>query len=177
MSVFALHGHRRQAAVVLLVVVLAVLAGCASPPAADNMRVAVPLASLSQAAPATAIVSASGGTDELNANLKSAIERSVVDSRLFSLAGSAPADYRLHVTVVQTHLPVFAAAMTADVELAWSLTKTADGSPVMRKVYNSTFTGGAFDSLSGATRAKMALESSIRRNIESALPEIAAALK
>ncbi|MBV8635592.1 MAG: hypothetical protein JO002_13955 [Burkholderiaceae bacterium] len=164
-------------AILLLAGVL--LVGCAAPPSATNMAATAP-ATLVPAANAgglkttgkTISVAVAGSVDAYNTSFKGAIEKSLSDAGLFTIVGPSDATYKLNVTVIELRFPFSIASKTAQLEAAWSLTKSDGNSIVHRKVYNSEFTGGAFDSFNGATRVVMAAEGATKKNIEAALDDI-----
>jgi hypothetical protein len=154
-------------------------AACASPPSALNMTPAAPPAApVARAAARTVAVTVIGSDGAFNGNFQIAVEKSVTDAGLFSISapGEVP-EYRLNGTVALLQVPLSFASKTADMEVAWSLTRSKDDSVAFRKAIKSTYTGGPFDSLNGATRIVMAVEAASKKNVETLLQELSQVLR
>jgi hypothetical protein len=130
----------RPLAAVAAALAIAGLAGCAAPAQRENMA-AAPLAS-GKKLPYTVAVQTRGGQDTgaldssnvSNADLKSAIESSIANSRLFkTVVQGKDGDYDLTVTVTQLTKPTFGGAFTVTLETGWSRVRTTDKSVVLRK--------------------------------------------
>ena len=116
-----------------------------------------------------------GSSEISNDDLRAAIEKSVTQTALFKeVVSGKSGDYELSVSVAKLTKPMFGAAFTVEIEAGWSLIKTSDKSVAMREVIKSTYTGGAFDSLVGTTRLRMAVEGAARNNIKKGLEAVAA---
>ncbi|MES1997988.1 MAG: hypothetical protein V4446_01615 [Pseudomonadota bacterium] len=166
----------------LLILALSVLnlAGCATPANRDNMS--APALTVSKKYPYSVAVETRGGSETgamdssniSNADLKAAIENSIVQSGLFkNVVQGKTGDYDLTVSVTQISKPIFGASFTVDLETAWSLVKTSDKSYAMRKVIKSSYTATMGDSLVGMTRLRLAVEGAARDNIAQGLKAIA----
>jgi hypothetical protein len=171
---------RRAGALAVLATVV-VLAGCASPANRDAMT-ATSVAS-SKKLPYAVSVKTGGGnetnpmwsSDIANDDLRAAIEKSITQTALFKeVVKGNGGDYELSVAISRLNKPTFGAAFTVDMEAGWTLIKTSDKSVAMRQVIKSTYTGGAFDSLVGTTRLRMAVEGAARNNIKKGLEAVAA---
>lgn len=169
---------RRLGALVLLAAI-AGLAGCATPAHKENMA-AAPVASLKKL-PYSVAVETKGGAETgimdtsnvSNADLKAALESSIIKSSLFkSVVQGKTGDYELTVTVSELTKPMFGGAFTVTMETGWSLIKTSDKSVAMRKAIRSSHTAAFSDSLVGATRLRLALEGAVRNNISQGLQAI-----
>ena len=108
-----------------------------------------------------------------DADLKAAIEDAVVQSKLFkSIVQGAGGDYELSVRVVSLSKPSFGATFTVEMETAWSLTKAADHSVLMRKSVKSSGTATMGDALAGVTRLRLAVENAAKENISQGLKAV-----
>ena len=109
-----------------------------------------------------------------DANLKLAIEDAIVQSRLFkTVVQGADGDYELSVRITSLTKPVFGTTFTVDLETAWSLTRTADRSAVMRKSVKSTGTATMGEAFAAVVRLRMAVEKAAQENIGQGLQAIA----
>jgi hypothetical protein len=119
--------------------------------------------------------SALGSTNIGNPELKAAIEKSIVDSRLFrEVVQGQGGEYRLSVTVVQISKPVFGFDFTVSMEAGWSLVRMRDNQVVLRKAITSSHTATMGDAFAGVRRLQLAVEGAARSNIEQGLAAIAA---
>jgi hypothetical protein len=118
--------------------------------------------------------SAVSGSNISDADLKAAVEDAVVQSRVFkTIVQSAGGDYELSVRVVSLSKPLFGGTFTVEMETAWSLTKQADHTVMMRKSVKSSGKATMSDSLVGVSRLRMAVESAARDNISQGLKAVA----
>jgi hypothetical protein len=110
-----------------------------------------------------------------DADFKAAIEASIVKAGLFKTVQALPgAPFELNAMIVQISKPIFGASFTVDLEVAWSLTRTNDQAAILRKVIRSSHTATMSDAFVGVTRLRLAVEGAARKNIDSAIQEIAA---
>ncbi len=176
-----IHQAFRRAGALAVLAVVVVLAGCASPANRDAMT-ATSVAS-SKKLPYSLSVKTGGGnetnpmwsSDISNDDLRAAIEKSITQTALFKeVVKGKSGDYELSVSIAKLTKPMFGAAFTVDIEAGWTLIKTSDKSVAMREVIKSTYTGGAFDSLVGTARLRMAVEGAARNNIKQGMNAIAA---
>ena len=161
------------------IVTVMLVAACASPPSAVNMTPAsTQAAPVTKAAARTVAVTVIGGAEVFNGNFRTAVEKSVTDAGLFAIAqpGEVP-EYRLNATVIQLQTPLSFASKTADMEVAWSLTRSKDDSIAFRKAIKSTHTGRPFDSFNGDTRVVMAVEAASKMNVEALLQDLSQVLR
>lgn len=166
---------------VLLITSLAALnlAGCASPASHGGMT--SQNLTVSKQHPSNVSVETKGGSETgamdssniSNADLKAAIESSIVKSSLFKnvLQGKS-GDYLLTVSVTDTSKPLFGASFTVELETAWSLVKKTDNSIVMRKVIKTSHTATMGDAVVAVVRLRLALEGAARANIAQGLKAI-----
>ncbi len=164
-----------------LIIVTAVLglAACASPASREAMSAAS--VTVTKKHPYSVSVTTQGGNETSamtsssvsNEDLKSAIETSIVESKLFkSVVQGKNGDYQLTVTVIQLSKPMFGASFTVDMEAGWALTKVSDNTVVMRKVIKSSHTATMGDALVGVTRLRLAVEGAARNGIVQGLQAI-----
>jgi uncharacterized protein YcfL len=114
--------------------------------------------------------SATSGSNISDAELKASIEDIVIQSKVFkSIVQGAGGDYELSVRVVSLSKPLFGATFTVEMEAAWSLTKQADRSVLMRKSVKSSGKATMGEAFVGANRLRMAVENAARDNISQGL--------
>lgn len=164
----------RTAATSSLLAAALVLAGCATPATQQSMTVTKPVAANNQH-PFTVSVTTTGGAETSlagssnisNEDLKTAIETSIKESKLFKevVAGSA-GQYQLNVAVITLDKPIFGTSFTVTLETAWTLVRAADKAVVWRKVIKGAHTATMSDAFVGVTRLRLALEGAARANIE-----------
>lgn len=156
------------------------LSGCAAPAGKESM--AVQNLSLNKKYPYSVGVSTKGGTETgamdsssiSDADLKAAIETSIIQSNLFkSVVQGKNGDYDLTVSITQISKPMFGFDMKVDLETAWTLTRTSDKSVVMQKLIRSAYTATPGDAFVGATRLRLAVEGAARDTIAQGLKAIA----
>ena len=155
------------------------LAGCASP---ANREAMVPTdINTARPHPYSVSVLTSGGADTgaldssniTDDDLKAAIEQAVTQNKVFkSVVQGKNGDYELSVRVTRLTKPLFGMTFTVEMEAAWSLTKIADRSVVLRKSINASGSAGAGDSLIGVKRLRLAVEAAARANIAEGLKAI-----
>jgi ABC-type uncharacterized transport system auxiliary subunit len=169
------------ALMLLAVIVAPLLAGCATSATPSAMTLAAP-APTQTATTATAAKPAAKSIDVLvsgspagleAADFKLAVEASLESAGLRRGPDGAAAEYQLVAQIIELERPFAIARITANLEVAWSLLRKSDNSVVFRKVISSTHTGGAFDSLAGLTRARMAVEAAAKNNIEMMVTDLA----
>ena len=172
----------RSAAAASGIAMALVLGGCATP--ADNRAMAVSAPaqpgkqhpfSVGVATAGGAETSSLGSTNIGNPDLKAAIEKSIVDNRLFREVVQAPGgQYQLSVTIVQMSKPVFGFDFTVSMEAGWSLVRVRDNQVVLRRAITSSHTATMGDAFAGVKRLQLAVEGAARSNIQQGLAAIAA---
>lgn len=157
-----------------LVFTVGSLAGCSL---GIREEMVVPTAVIAKQHPHSVSVEVSYRSDDpgdfSGKNLKSAIERSIIQSKLFSgVVQGKGGDYNL--TVSAPHPSTRAVFnVESSMEAGWSLTKASDGSVVMRKSIQSSYTATMSDALGGVARVRAAHEGAVRNNIAQGLQAIA----
>ena len=156
------------------------LSGCATP--ADRAAMTPTDVVISKHFPHTLSVTTSGGAETgamdssnvADADLKAAIEEAVRNNKLFSaILQGADGDYVLSVRVTSLSKPLFGGTFTVQMETAWSLTRVADRSVVLRKAVQSSGTATMGDAFAAVTRLRLAVEAAARDNIRQGLQAIA----
>lgn len=175
-------GASPRGAAVALVLTMA-LGGCATP-AGQQAMVAQPTAALAaRQHPYSVNVAVQGGSETgaldssniANADLKSAIEISIRESRLFKeVVQGKGGEYELAVSVIQLKKPLFGGTFTVELEAGWSLTRAGDRQVLLRKVVASSGTATMSDAFVGVARLRLAVEAAARSNIQQGLDTIAA---
>jgi hypothetical protein len=160
----------------LLVVSVAVLTACAAPVARQAM---VPAdVAVAGNHPYSVLVRTSGGSETVamdssnisDADLKAAIEDSIVRSRVFkTVVQSGGGDYELNVRIVSLSKPLFGTTFTVDLETAWSLVKVSDRSIVMRRSFATKGVATMDEAFAGVTRLRLAVEKAARENVAQGL--------
>lgn len=170
----------RVLGVLTAVMLLCGLAGCATPAKPTAMQ-AVQLTPVHHYAYSVVVEtqggSATGALDSTNisdADLKAAIEQSIVQSNLFKqiTASRTGADYVLSVTLASFSKPIFGSSFTVKMEAGWTLIRLSDHSVVMRKLVRSAHTATMQDAGIGVTRLRLAVEGAAQSNIEQGLKAI-----
>lgn len=155
------------------------LAGCASPASHEGMTAEA--VAVSKKLPYSVSVETKGGSETgamdssniSNADLKAAIESSIVKSSLFkNVVQGKNGDYDLTVSVTDMSKPIFGMSFTVEMETAWSLIKRSDNSVAMRKVIKSSHTATMSDAVVAVTRLRLAVEGAARTNIAQGLKAI-----
>jgi len=167
----------------IALVAVVTLGGCATP-AGQQAMVAqgAPVAAATQHLFSVSVTvrggSETGALDSsniANADLKSALETSIRESRLFKeVVQGKGGEYDLAVSIVQLSKPVFGATFTVDLEAAWSLTRASDRAVLLRKVIKTSGTATMSEAFAGVTRLRLAVEAAARSNIQQGLADITA---
>jgi hypothetical protein len=160
------------------------LSGCAAPASQQAMAVSAP-AKILKRHPFSVSVTTSGGAETssmgssaiANADLKAAIEKSILESKVFNeVVQGNPGQYQLNVAVTQIDKPVFGASFTVTLETAWSLVRTSDKQVIWRKAISGAHTATMSDAFVGVKRLQLAVEGAARANIEQGLSGISEAV-
>ena len=158
------------------------ITGCATQATNQAMVVAKPAPSVKQY-PYSASVATSGGAETSalgstnidNAELKTAIEKSIRDSKLFrEVVDGKGGQYQLSVVVIQMSKPMLGLDFTVALEAGWTLVRASDNKVVLRQVFKSSHTAKLGDAFVGTKRLQLAVEGAARANIEQGLAAIAA---
>lgn len=114
-----------------------------------------------------------GASQVSDEDFASAIAAAIEKTQLFKgISAPNSADYLLQVFIVRLDQPFMGMNMTVTLETNWILTRRADGKALWQFSSPSTFTATPGDSLSGATRLRIANEGAARANIEKALKSL-----
>jgi len=74
--------------------------------------------------------------------------------------------YVLKVRIIKVKAPSFSIHMTVNMNVVWTLYRTADKATLMHEIIASTYTGGAFEGgVIGANRVRAGAEGAARENI------------
>jgi ABC-type uncharacterized transport system auxiliary subunit len=163
-------------------VLLALLGGCASPAdraameAGPVVRAQVPKGDSVQ-------ITVSGGQETgaldpssiADADLKAAVEASILKAGLFGSVSRIPADYTLYVRIIELQRPLMGGNFTVKLELAWQLIRISDQKIMFRTSIRSSHRTTMSESFAAVTRLKMAVEGAVKENIETFLKELSAA--
>jgi hypothetical protein len=167
-----------------LAATVVMMSGCAAPANQQAMAVSTPSKALKQH-PFSVNVATSGGAETssmgssaiANADLKAAIEKSIVESKLFKdVVQGSGGQYQLNVAVTQIDKPMFGASFTVTLETAWSLVRTSDKQVVWRKAISGKHTATMSDAFVGTKRLQLAVEGAARASIEQGLSGISEAV-
>jgi ABC-type uncharacterized transport system auxiliary subunit len=178
-----MSGFSRLVAAVTLVAGALVLGGCATPATQQAMVGATP-APITVQHPYTVNVRTSGGSETSamgsseisDADLKTAIESSIRQSKVFKdVVQGLPAQYQLNVTLTQLDKPMFGGSFTVTMETSWSLIRTSDNAVVWRESIKGAHTATMGDAFLGVKRLQLAVEGAARKSIERGIAGIAAA--
>ncbi|UCV12050.1 hypothetical protein KI614_02045 [Dechloromonas denitrificans] len=165
---------RRHTALIASLLLALALTGCSSQATREAMT---PQGfTVAKHHPQSLLVKTAGGSDDsiADADLKSAIEDAVTQSRVFkSIIQGNAGDYELNVRITSLQKPIFGATFTVEMETAWSLIKTADRSVVMRKSVKSSGTATMGDAFAAIARVRMAVERAAQANIKDGLKAVA----
>lgn len=163
-----------------LAATVAALTGCAAPASQQAMAVSAP-AKIVKQHPFSVSVTTSGGAETstmgssaiANADLKAAIEKSILESKVFNeVVQGRPGQYQLSVAVTQIEKPSFGASFTVTLETAWSLVRTSDKKVMWRKAISGAHTATMSDAFVGVKRLQLAVEGAARANITQGLTGI-----
>lgn len=167
----------------LLLVITAIavtLSGCSSP--ASRQAMTPQQVAVSKHYPYSLSVHTSGGSETsgldssniADADLKAAVEEAVAKSALFKhVVQGSGGDYELNVQVVSLARPMIGTTLNVELEMGWSLVRSADKAVVMRKSIQSTGNASMGDAFAFATRLRLAVEIAARNNIEQGIKAIA----
>jgi hypothetical protein len=156
----------------------AVIGGCATPMAPQNM-VPTTVATGKQH-PGSVSVDVSGGADPAktpfkisNDMLKQALTESITKYRTFSrVVEGKGGDYLLTVQIFNLDQPLMGMSMTVKMEAGWTLKRADGGATVWQETISSQHTTGAGEAFAGVERVRMATEGAARSNIATGLAKI-----
>jgi hypothetical protein len=160
-----------------------VLGGCATPAAQQAMVVATPAPATVQH-PYSVNVRTSGGSETSamgsseisDADLKTAIETSIKQSKVFKdVVQGLPAQYQLNVTLTHLDKPMFGGSFTVTMETSWSRGRPGGHAGVWRGTIKGAHTATMGDAFLGVKRLQLAVEGAARKSIERGIAGMAAA--
>jgi len=170
----------RNALLVVVCAVIAVVSGCAQPIKSTAMMT-VKEAQIEKHHPYSVKVSAEGGRSADSAGLlpvsndtfAEALANSIVETKLFSEVKKGDgADYLLNINIFSLEQQPFGLDLTSRMEVGWTLVNAATGKQVMRKTINSSYTATVGDALVAITRLRLSTEGAVRKNIKEGIEEI-----
>jgi hypothetical protein len=110
--------------------------------------------------------SALGSSNVGSADLKGAIEVSILETRIFrDVVQGTGGQYELVVNVINLSKPSMGFSFTVDVEAGWTLTRLADRQVVLRQAISSTHTASMSAAFAGTERLRLAVEGAARANV------------
>jgi hypothetical protein len=165
--------------IAILFTLVAVLSGCASPASKEAVVVHDIQIAKHHQSTVSVITQGGGETESIgipnisNADLKAAIEESIVESGLFSqvIQGNG-SDYILSVNIINMTKPMFGLSFTVRMEAAWSLVNKNTKQVAMRESITSSYTATVGQAFAAVKRLRLAVEGATRENIKSGLIKI-----
>lgn len=156
--------------------------GCATPAQSSAMMptltapVTKHAGSVSVAVTGGSTTTATTASQISNEDFAAALEKSILQSGLFSrvVPSGSFSGYQLAVQIVRLDQPMFGFSMTATVEANWTLTNLDNNAVVWRKAVVSSYTAKTGEAFAGVTRLRLATEGAARNNIQDALAQIGA---
>jgi hypothetical protein len=164
-----------------IIFVIFVLAGCSAAPT-DPKAMSVSQVQLTNQHSGNVSVVTSGGSETSalgksqisDADFKTAIENSILETKIFSgVVSAGDGEYKLSAIVTNVEQPSFGFSFTVKMEAAWSL-KTSDKKVVWEKLIRSEHTTGSGEAFAGIKRLRLATEGAAKNNIEQAFTELSA---
>lgn len=159
---------------------IVLLSGCAATP--TDPAVMAPVDYEVANKHAHSVFVATGGGEETNAmgmskvsnaDLAAAIEKTIIETRIFEqLVTDGSGDYKLSAYIITLDQPTFGMSFTVKTSIAWRLINTADNSVVWEEVLASQHTTGAGEAFAGVKRLRMATEGAVKANISAALAKL-----
>lgn len=166
----------------LAILAAAVLAGCATPAAVEQMSVSMPI---TQANPAlknsVGVADVTGGretnpmwTSQVSSEaFKRALEQSLESAGMFSkiVAGSK---YQLTADLTRLDQPMIGFDMTVGSTVRYSLIETQTRKEVYARVIQVNYTAKMSDAFIGSQRLRLANEGAVKTNIEAFIKDLIA---
>ena len=166
----------------LVILSAAVLAGCATPAAVEQMAVALPITQTNPALKNSVGVAGVTGGRETNAMwtsqvssdaFKRALEQSLENAGMFSkiVAGSK---YQLTADLTRLDQPMMGFDMTVGSTVRYSLIETQTRKEVYARVIQISYTAKMSDAFIGSQRLRLANEGAVKANIEAFVNDLIA---
>ena len=158
----------------LVILSAAILAGCATPAAVEQMAVSLPITQTNSALKNSVAVAVVTGGRETNSMWTSqvssdafrrALEQSLESAGMFSkvVAGSK---YQLTADLTRLDQPMMGFDMTVGSTVRYSLIETLTRKEVYARVIQVSYTAKMSDAFMGAQRLKLANEGAVKANIK-----------
>lgn len=166
----------------LTILPLAILVGCATPAAVEQMAVSLPITQTNPALKNSVGVSEVTGGRETNAMwtsqvssdaFKRALEQSLENAGMFSkiVAGGK---YQLTADLTRLDQPMMGFDMTVGSTVRYSLIESQTRKEVYARVIQVNYTAKISDAFIGSQRLKLANEGSVKANIEALVNDLIA---
>lgn len=163
----------------LAIAMVALVSGCATPTQPASMA-ALPSITVHQSNASVSIEVTGGsetsstGTSRIsNQDFHSALEKSIIDSGLFSsVTTSENADYQLEAYIAVLSQPMMGFSMTVSLEVAYRLKDLRNDLFVLEKNVDSTYTAAAGEAFAGVVRLRLATEGAAKMNIQKLLETV-----
>ena len=167
---------------ILAILSVAVLAGCATPAAVEQMAVSLPVTQTNPALKnSVAVAEVTGGretnpmwTSQVSSDaFRNALEQSLQNAGMFNkiVAGSK---YQLTADLTRLDQPMMGFDMTVSSTVRYSLIETQTRKEVYARVIQISYTAKMSDAFIGSQRLKLANEGSVKANIESFVNDLIA---
>ncbi len=168
-----------RAAILAMAVLSGLLGGCASPAAPAGM---VPASFDVATRHARSVsIAVAGGRETTNvdapqvsnAAFAEALTAAIKNSGVFSgVAEGEGADYRLAIQIFRVQPPIIGFSMRANMEVGWTLVKTATNAVIWQESIASDFTATMSDAIVGAQRSRLAVEGAAREIIKQGVAKL-----
>jgi uncharacterized lipoprotein YajG len=163
-----------------LILATAVLTGCATPAAVEQMAVSIPTAQKNlKLAKAVGVVEVTGGRDtnplwtsQISSDgFRRALEQSLESAGMLSKL-SAGSEYQLTADLTRVDQPIMGFDMTVTATVRYSLIDSKTRKEVYGRVINIPYTATTSDAFIGSTRLRLANEGAIRENIKAFINDL-----
>lgn len=167
---------------ILVILSVAVLAGCATPAAVEQMAVSLPIIQTNPALKnGVAVAEVTGGretnpmwTSQVSSDaFRRALEQSLQNAGMFSkiVAGS---QYQLVADLTRLDQPMMGFDMTVGTTVRYSLIETQTRKEVYARVIQVSYTAKVSDAFIGSQRLKLANEGAVKTNIQAFVNDLIA---
>lgn len=167
---------------ILVILSVAVLAGCATPAAVEQMAVSLPITQTNSALKnSVGVIEVTGGretnpmwTSQVSSDaFRRALEQSLENAGMFSkiVAGSK---YQLTADLTRLDQPMMGFDMTVTSTVRYSLIETQTRKEVYARVIQIAYTAKMSDAFVGTQRLKLANEGAVKANIQGLINDLIA---